>query len=173
MISALRVRKPLNSRHTLSVDALRSPLALEASEPECLVESIDYDIDYGCGDRMRTGTLNRPTVNHLSLRSQTDRLPFAAIERTGLTRHAGRMCGATAASLRQAALNLGYHLPMEEPLSRIPGFDRYVGIDYSDAETPTSSLRGLRVYMADQTVPPVDVRPPPSPRKYWTRRGIA
>lgn len=52
-------------------------------------------------------------------------------------------------------------------------FERYIGIDYSGAETPTSSLKGLRVYMADRTNWPVEVQPPPSPRKYWTRRGIA
>jgi hypothetical protein len=52
-------------------------------------------------------------------------------------------------------------------------FDRYVGIDYSGAETPTSSLKGLRVYMADRPVPPREVQPPPSLRKYWTRRGIS
>ena len=52
-------------------------------------------------------------------------------------------------------------------------FVRYVGIDYSGRETPTSSLKGLRVYMADREKAPVEVQPPPSPRKYWTRRGIA
>jgi len=52
-------------------------------------------------------------------------------------------------------------------------FKRYIGIDYSGAETPTSSLSGLRVYEADQSRPPDEVPPPPSPRKYWTRRGIA
>ena len=52
-------------------------------------------------------------------------------------------------------------------------FDRYIGIDYSGAETPTASLKGLRVYLADRLSPPVEVLPPPSPRKYWTRRGIA
>lgn len=52
-------------------------------------------------------------------------------------------------------------------------FERYIGIDYSGAKTPTSSLKGLRVYMADRTSRPVEVQPPPSPRKYWTRRGIA
>jgi hypothetical protein len=52
-------------------------------------------------------------------------------------------------------------------------FDRYVGIDYSGAQTPASSLPGLRVYLADRTSPPFEVQPAPSPRKYWTRRGIA
>lgn len=52
-------------------------------------------------------------------------------------------------------------------------FSRCIGIDYSGAETPTSSLKGLRVYMADRETLPIEVQPPPSPRKYWTRRGIA
>jgi len=55
----------------------------------------------------------------------------------------------------------------------MPAYDRYVGIDYSGAQTPTSSLKGLRVFMADRAPPPVEVLPPPAPRKYWTRRGIA
>jgi hypothetical protein len=55
----------------------------------------------------------------------------------------------------------------------MPAFDRYVGIDYSGAKTPTSSLRGLRVYLADRASPPIEVPPPPSPRRYWTRRGVA
>ncbi len=54
-----------------------------------------------------------------------------------------------------------------------PVFDRYIGIDYSGAQTPRSSLKGLRVYMADRASPPFEVLPPPSTRKYWTRRGIA
>jgi hypothetical protein len=52
-------------------------------------------------------------------------------------------------------------------------FDRYIGIDYSGAETPTASLKGLRVYSADKETLPLEVPPPPSPRRYWTRRGIA
>jgi hypothetical protein len=52
-------------------------------------------------------------------------------------------------------------------------FSRYIGIDYSGAKTPTASLKGLRVYLADRQALPVEVQPPPSPRKYWTRRGIA
>jgi hypothetical protein len=52
-------------------------------------------------------------------------------------------------------------------------FTRYVGIDYSGAKTPASSLQGLRVYIALGRETPVEVPPPPSPRKYWTRRGLA
>jgi hypothetical protein len=52
-------------------------------------------------------------------------------------------------------------------------FARYIGIDYSGAETPLASLKGLRVYMAEGSSVPVETRPPPSPRKYWTRKGIA
>lgn len=52
-------------------------------------------------------------------------------------------------------------------------FTCYIGIDYSGAKTPTSSLKGLRVYMADRANLPAEVQPPPSPRRYWTRRGIA
>ena len=55
----------------------------------------------------------------------------------------------------------------------MPAFTKHIGIDYSGAETPTASLKGLRVYRADRQSPPVEVMPPPSPRKYWTRRGIA
>jgi hypothetical protein len=55
----------------------------------------------------------------------------------------------------------------------MPVFARYIGIDYSGAETPTASQKGLRVYMADRSSPPVEIMPPPSPRKYWTRRGVA
>jgi hypothetical protein len=52
-------------------------------------------------------------------------------------------------------------------------FERYIGIDYSGAATTTSSLKGLRVYLAGEDGPPLEVQPPPSPRKYWTRKGIA
>jgi hypothetical protein len=52
-------------------------------------------------------------------------------------------------------------------------FDQYVGIDYSGAQTPASSLKGLRIYKADRSSLPVEVGPPPSPRTYWTRRGVA
>ena len=52
-------------------------------------------------------------------------------------------------------------------------FAHYIGIDYSGAKTPTASLKGLRVYLAEGENPPAEVLPPPSPRKYWTRKGVA
>ncbi len=55
----------------------------------------------------------------------------------------------------------------------LPAFSRYLGIDYSGAETPTSSLPGLRAYVTDRTSSPAEVPRPPGPRKYWTRRGLA
>jgi hypothetical protein len=55
----------------------------------------------------------------------------------------------------------------------MPHFLRYIGIDYSGAKTPNDSLKGLRVYQALGDEPAAEVMPPPSPRKYWTRRGLA
>jgi hypothetical protein len=55
----------------------------------------------------------------------------------------------------------------------MPQFTRYLGIDYSGAETPSSSLSGMRLFSATAMQPPVEIPPPPSPRKYWTRRGLA
>lgn len=54
-----------------------------------------------------------------------------------------------------------------------PMFARYIGIDYSGAQTPKSSLKGLRVYEANRLDAPQKVEPPQSPLKFWTRRGIA
>jgi hypothetical protein len=48
-------------------------------------------------------------------------------------------------------------------------FQRCIGVDYSGADTPTASLKGLRIYMAEGDASPDEVQPPPSPRKYWTR----
>ncbi|WPZ26326.1 hypothetical protein UM399_04835 [Sulfitobacter pontiacus] len=59
---------------------------------------------------------------------------------------------------------------MTEPVA---SFSRTIGIDYSGAETANSSLKGLRVYIAIGNEAPAEVLPPPSPKKYWTRRGIA
>jgi hypothetical protein len=55
----------------------------------------------------------------------------------------------------------------------VNAFARHIGIDYSGTQTPTASLPGLRVYLADGDALPVEVAAPPSPRKYWSRRGIA
>jgi hypothetical protein len=52
-------------------------------------------------------------------------------------------------------------------------FERYIGIDYSGAQTPSSSLPGLQMYIADRVSTPVEIPPPAGPRKYWTRREIA
>lgn len=52
-------------------------------------------------------------------------------------------------------------------------FSRYIGIDYSGAQTPTSSLKGLRVYITSGAEAAAEVLPPPSNKKYWTRRGLA
>ena len=52
-------------------------------------------------------------------------------------------------------------------------FNRYIGIDYSGAETCDSSLQSLRVYAADNLNDPREVAPPSSLRKNWTRKGIA
>ena len=50
-------------------------------------------------------------------------------------------------------------------------FSEYIGIDYSGAQTPTASLKGLRIYAAEGEAAPVEILPPPSPRTYWTRKG--
>jgi hypothetical protein len=56
----------------------------------------------------------------------------------------------------------------------MPSFARYIGIDYSGAQTPNASLKGLCIYVTKgDTAPAEEVLPPRSPRKYWTRRGIA
>jgi len=52
-------------------------------------------------------------------------------------------------------------------------FTRYIGIDYSGAETCTSSLKGLRVYATDHLSDSSEVAPPAGLRRYWTRKGIA
>jgi hypothetical protein len=52
------------------------------------------------------------------------------------------------------------------------GFAWYIGIDYSRAGTPRTSLPGLRVYVAGDGLP-TDVLTPPSPRTDWTRCGLA
>jgi hypothetical protein len=55
----------------------------------------------------------------------------------------------------------------------MPLFERYIGIDYSGAQTAESSLSGLRVFVATANEAPREELPPRSPKKFWTRRGIA
>lgn len=62
---------------------------------------------------------------------------------------------------------------MQTDKRRSPVFQRYIGIDYSGARTPKSSLKGLRVYVATPASLPVEVCPPLCLRRYWTRRGVA
>src|ERR1035437_3998003 len=57
--------------------------------------------------------------------------------------------------------------------TEMPQLIRYIGIDYSGAETPESSCKGLRVYVVEGSGTPEPTPPPPSPRRYWTRRGLA
>ena len=45
----------------------------------------------------------------------------------------------------------------------MPTFGRYIGIDYSGARTPTASLKGLRVYLAEGDAVPFEVPPPSLP----------
>lgn len=54
-----------------------------------------------------------------------------------------------------------------------PRFDRYIGIDYSGAKHSDASLPGLRVYCSESDEEPREVLPPPSKKKYWSRRGLA
>lgn len=49
-------------------------------------------------------------------------------------------------------------------------FERYIGIDYFGAQTPTANLTRLRVYLADRTALPGEVLPPPGPREHWRRQ---
>jgi hypothetical protein len=58
-------------------------------------------------------------------------------------------------------------------MSLEPAFHRYIGIDYSGTGTSESSCKGLRIYAAEGSGEPLQVQPPASPRRYWTRRGLA
>lgn len=52
-------------------------------------------------------------------------------------------------------------------------FARTIGIDYSGAETAEASLKGLRVFQTVGDDDAQEVLPPPGPKKYWTRCGLA
>ncbi len=52
-------------------------------------------------------------------------------------------------------------------------FGRYIGIDYSGAKTPDSTLPGIRVYAAHGNHMPKEVRLVRNSSRHWTRRGLA
>ena len=52
-------------------------------------------------------------------------------------------------------------------------FDRYVGIDYSGANTPVARLNGLAVYLADRDGAPGIVLPHKDDCDLWSRKLIA
>lgn len=52
-------------------------------------------------------------------------------------------------------------------------FNRYIGIDYSGAETADSSCKGIRVFVAENLQAPKQVLLPIAPQWFWTRRGLA
>lgn len=55
----------------------------------------------------------------------------------------------------------------------MPQFERYIGVDYSGAETAEAGLPGLRVYDATIDKNPLEVPPTVSRPKHWTRKGVA
>lgn len=52
-------------------------------------------------------------------------------------------------------------------------FGKYIGIDYSGAQTPESGLPGLRVYAATRVAGPKEIRPARGAGRHWSRRGVA
>jgi len=65
---------------------------------------------------------------------------------------------------RKGRLEVLEHLHLANPT-----FNRYIGIDYSGAETTTSGLKGLRIYSADRLNDPSEVTPSLGLRRNWTR----
>ena len=60
----------------------------------------------------------------------------------------------------------------------MPQFERYLGIDYSGAQTPVNNLPGLQVYEATLKRLPFEIKPTqsvagPLKKKHWSRKGIA
>jgi hypothetical protein len=52
-------------------------------------------------------------------------------------------------------------------------FACHIGIDYSGAKVPVAGLTGLRVYLAPEASAPVEVAPPRTVGKWWTRKAVA
>jgi hypothetical protein len=55
----------------------------------------------------------------------------------------------------------------------MPNFKRYIGIDYSGAETIESHLTGLRCYAGDAEFGPLEVKPLHGKSHYWSRAALA
>lgn len=60
----------------------------------------------------------------------------------------------------------------------MPQFERYIGIDYSGAQTSVQSLPGLQVYESTPRRLPLEIKVSQSgfgysKKKYWSRKGIA
>lgn len=60
---------------------------------------------------------------------------------------------------------------------KTPIFNRYIGIDYSGAQTPQDNLRGIRVYEVEFDSNPTEVSNPAAGSKrgsrYWSRKELA
>jgi hypothetical protein len=54
-----------------------------------------------------------------------------------------------------------------------PKFKRYIGIDYSGAQTPNSRIKALQVYEAGPDGDPFKVNPPEEGTKNWSRLEVA
>ena len=55
----------------------------------------------------------------------------------------------------------------------IMAFDTFIGIDYSGASHTDAPLPGLRVYQASLDHSAIEILPPASSRRYWSRRQVA
>ena len=67
----------------------------------------------------------------------------------------------------------GYNLCVDLSGGSILRFARYIGIDYSGAQTPESRLKALQVYEATQDGEPVKVSTQSEGAKNWSRLEIA
>lgn len=64
-------------------------------------------------------------------------------------------------------------LILERSGNMSPAFEQYVGIDYSGAETASSSLNALCVYEASRGKEATEIRTTGGLKIHWTRRRIA
>ena len=78
---------------------------------------------------------------------------------TGLERGLRRVLGSDSLSLMKYWIGFGSADIDAIEETQMPIFRRYIGIDYSGAETADSSCRGLRVYSAEGSGTPEPVQP--------------